>query len=319
MTAPLINLNNDIQMPAFGLGTYLSTEFDGYKYTKFCLENGYRHIDTAYFYENEDVVGKAINDVISTGLLKREDIFVTTKLWNIYHEPELVEKACRKSLENLKLDYIDLYLMHTPIGYKYSENEELLPKDADGNFLFSDVDYLDTWKAMEKLVGPGRPVKSIGLSNFNSEQITRILENCDIKPVVNQVECNTSINQKKLIEFCKARDIVVMAYSPMTRPHYFEKDKSLPRPAILHEKVKEIGQKYNKSPGQVVLRYLYQIGTVPIPKSSNENRIVENISIFDFELSVEEMQFMDGFNTGQRTVPFNACKTHKYYMFNIEF
>ncbi|XP_070499758.1 aldo-keto reductase 1B-like [Chironomus tepperi] len=317
MTAPLIKLNNGIQMPAFGLGTYLSTEFDGYKYTKFCLENGYRHIDTAYFYENEDVVGKAVNDVIASGLLKREDIFVTTKLWNIFHEPELVEKACRKSLENLKLDYIDLYLMHTPIGYKYTENEELLPKDADGNFIFSDVDYLDTWKEMEKLVELGL-VKAIGVSNFNSEQITRIMENGST-PVVNQVECNPTLNQKKLIEFCKARDIVIMAYSPMTRPHYYEKDKSLPKPAILDEKVKEIGQKYNKTPGQVVLRYLYQIGTVPIPKSSNETRIVENISIFDFELSDEEMKFMDGFNTGHRTVPFNACKSHKYYMFNIEF
>lgn len=282
------------------------------------MENGYRLIDTAYFYENEDVVGKAVNDVVASGLLKREEIFVVTKLWNIHHEPELVEKACRKSLENLKLDYIDLYLMHTPIGYKYTENEELLPKDADGNFLFSDVDYLDTWKEMEKLVGLGL-VKAIGVSNFNSEQITRVLENSDIKPVVNQVECNTSINQKKLIEFCKARDIVIMGYSPMTRPHYFEKDSTLPKPAILNEKVKEIGQKYNKTPGQVVLRYLYQIDSVPVPKSSNETRILQNISIFDFELTDEEMKFMDGFNTGQRTVPFNACKSHKYYMFNIEF
>jgi len=251
-------------------------------------------------------------------LLKRKEIFVTTKLWNIHHEPELVERACRKSLENLKLDCIDLYLMHTPIGYKYTENEELLPKDADGNFLFSDVDYLDTWKEMEKLVGLGL-VKSIGVSNFNSEQITRILENCSIKPVVNQVECNTTLNQKKLIEFCKARDIVIMAYSPMTRPHYYEKDRSLPKPAILDERVKEIGQKYNKTAAQVVLRYLYQNGTVPIPKSSNETRIIENISIFGFQLSNEEVQFMDGFNTGLRTVPFNACKSHKYYMFNIEF
>jgi aldehyde reductase len=208
--------------------------------------------------------------------------------------------------------------MHTPMGYKYTEDENLLPKDEDGNFIFSDVDYLDTWKAMEKLVEIGL-VKSIGVSNFNSEQITRILENCSIKPVVNQVECNPSINQKKLIKFCKDRDIVIMAYSPMTRPHYYEKDPTLPKPAILDDRVKEIGKKYSKTPGQIVLRYLYSLGVVPIPKSSNESRIVENISIFDFELTEEEINFMDGFNTGERTVPFNATKSHKYYMFNIEF
>lgn len=282
------------------------------------MENGYRHIDTAYFYENEDSVGKAVNEVIESGKLTRADIFVVTKLWCIHHDPKNVLDACKKSLKNLNLDYIDLYLMHTPIGYEYREPEELLPKDSEGNLAFSDVDYLDTYKAMEKLVELGL-VKSIGVSNFNSEQITRILENCTIKPVTNQVECNATLNQKKLIEFCKARDIVITSYSPLSRPHYYEKDPTLPKPALLDERVINIGKKYNKSAAQVVLRYLYQNGTVPIPKSSNENRIVENINIFDFELTPEEMAIMDGFNTGERTVPFNLCKKHKYFMFNIEF
>jgi aldehyde reductase len=221
-------------------------------------------------------------------------------------------------LTNLGLDYIDLYLIHTPIGYEYRENEDLLPKDSEGKLAFSDVDYLDTWKAMEKLVDLGL-VKSIGISNFNSEQITRVLENCRIKPVVNQVECSPCLNQKKLTKFCKERDIVIVAYSPLSRPHYYEKDHSLPKPALLDERVAEVGKKYKKSPGQIVLRYLIELGVVPIPKSSNPGRIAENIDIFDFKLTDEEITLMDSFNLNQRTVPFSLCVGHKYFMFNIEF
>lgn len=224
----------------------------------------------------------------------------------------------RKSLENFGLDYVDLYLIHTPIGYEYREPEELLPKDSDGKLAFSDVDYLETWKAMEKLVDLGL-TKSIGVSNFNSEQITRILENCRIKPVTNQVECSATLNQKKLTAFCKERDITLTAYSPLTRPHSYAADPNLPKPPLLDERVKKIGEKYGKTPAQVVLRYLVQLGVIPIPKSSNEGRIKENINIFDFELNSEEVALMDTFHTGQRSVPFSLCTKHKYFMFNIDF
>jgi len=208
--------------------------------------------------------------------------------------------------------------MHSPMGFEYREPEDLTPKGADGNVVFTDVDYLDTWKSMEKLVDLGL-VKSIGVSNFNSEQIKRIVENCRIRPVNNQVECSPSLNQRKLIEFCKALDITVTAFSPLTRPHRYEKDKSLPKPALLDAKVEEIGNKYNKTPAQVVLRYLVQIGAYPYPKSSNEKRIKENIDIFNFELTLQEMTVMDSFHTGQRTVPFANCAAHKYFMLNIEY
>lgn len=296
---------------------FQSSDYDGYTATKVALENGYRLIDTAYFYQNEADIGKAVNEKLSEGL-KREEVFIITKLWNIHHEPRLVEAACRKSLSNLDLDYIDLYLMHTPIGYEFRNSEELLPKDSLGGLAFSDVDYLDTWKEMEKLVDLGL-VKSIGVSNFNSEQITRVLENCRIKPVTNQVECSPCLNQKKLIEFCKARDITITAYSPLTRPHRYENDHSLPKPAILDPRVEDVGKKYNKTPAQVVLRYLVQLGAIPIPKSSNEMRIKQNIDIFDFDLTPSEMILMDSFHTGQRTVPFDLCAKHKFFMFNIEF
>lgn len=243
---------------------------------------------------------------------------MVTKLWNIHHDPKHVETAMRKSLENFGLDYVDLYLMHTPIGYEYREPEDLLPKNQDGNLVFSDVDYIDTWKAMEKLVDLGL-TKSIGVSNFNSEQISRLLENCRIKPVTNQVECSATLNQKKLTAFCKERGIIITAYSPMTRPHYYANDPSLPKPPLSDDRVKAIGEKYGKTSAQVVLRYLTQLGVIPIPKSSNETRMKENINIFDFELNAEELELMDTFHTGQRTVPFSLCTKHKYFMFNIEY
>ena len=266
-------------------------------------------------YKNEKQIGDAIQEEILAGKIKRSEICVVSKLWNIFHDPKHVEMTCRKSLENLGMDYIDIYLIHHPVGFEYSESEDLLPKDADGNLKFSDVDYIDTWKAMENLVTLGL-VKTIGISNFNSEQIDRLLNNSTIKPAVLQVECSPSINQKNLIKFCKERDIYVQAYSPMGRPHYYEKNHNLPKPALLDESVQKIGKKYNKSPGQIVLRYLVSNGAIPVPKSGNAGRIKENIEIFDFELTPEEQEYMDKFNTGERTVPCEAMKSHKYFPFS---
>ncbi|KAM7358189.1 uncharacterized protein ACRADG_003245 [Cochliomyia hominivorax] len=283
---------------------------------KHAIDVGYRHIDTAYFYQNEAEIGKAIKDKIAEGVVKREDIFLVTKLWNIHHEPERVEGACRKQLQLLGLDYIDLYLMHLPVGYKYVNEETLLPKDEAGTLQLSDVDYLDTYKAMEKLVKLGL-VRSIGVSNFNSEQLQRVLDNCEIKPVTNQVECSPALNQRKLTQFCKERDVTLTAYSPLGRPKPAEN-----KPEFYYsEKTKTLAEKYKKTPAQIILRYLIDIGTIPIPKSSNPQRIEENFNVFDFKLSAEDIAIMDTFHTGERLVPFNLIKgqNHKYWPFSIEF
>lgn len=285
---------------------------------KSAIQSGYRLIDTAYMYKNEKDVGDAINEEISAGKIKRSEICVVSKLWNIFHDPQHVEMTCRKSLENLGMAYIDIYLMHFPIGYEYSESEDLIPKDSAGNLKFSDVDYLCTWKAMENLVTLGL-VKNIGVSNFNSEQMERLLNNSKIKPVVLQVECSPRINQKNLIKFCKDREIYVQAYSPMGRPHYYEKNNNLPKPALLDEGVQKIGEKYNKSAGQIVLKYLVSSDAIPIPKSGNAERIKQNIEIFDFQLTSTELDYMDKLNSGERTVPCEAMKSHKYFPFNIPF
>lgn len=282
---------------------------------KDAIDAGYRHIDGAFIYGNEVEVGNGIRAKIAEGVIKREDIFVTSKLWNTFHRPDLVVGAVKKSLQNFGLDYLDLYLIHWPVGYQ--EEGELFPRGADGKVFWSDVDYVDTWKELEKCVQLGL-LKGIGLSNFNSEQVTRVLDSCTIKPAVNQVECHAYLNQKKMIDFCKSRGIVVTAYSPLGSP-----DRPWAKPGdpqLLDDvKIVAMAKKYNKTPAQVVLRYLIQHGTVPIPKSVTKSRIIQNFAVFDFELSAEDVAVMDTFDCNGRLCPLNDGKGHKYWPFSIDF
>ncbi|XP_058462865.1 1,5-anhydro-D-fructose reductase-like [Malaya genurostris] len=315
-SVPGVSLGNGYEIPGIGYGTYLATREQGFDLVKKAIDSGYRHIDTAFLYENEVEVGEAIRAKISEGIVKREDLFVTSKLWNTFHDPNYVAEAFQRSFDMLNIDYIDLYLMHSPMGLQFQGYEygDMQPKDADGNPLYSDVDYVETWKAMEKLVNSGK-VRSIGLSNFNSEQIKRILAMAEIKPVNNQIEVNPGWNQKKLMEFCKSHGITVTAFGPMGRPHRLTYGN---KSALGDPKVLEIGRKYGKTDGQVILRYLIQLGTIPIPYSTKEARITQNLDVFNFTLTDEEMQIMDGFQS-ERTLPFPPLKKHKYYPFGIEF
>ncbi|XP_058119418.1 1,5-anhydro-D-fructose reductase-like [Anopheles ziemanni] len=311
-----VRLNNGYDLPILGYGTYLAQEGQCVQLVKKAIDAGYRHIDTAYVYQNEVEIGQAIRDKIAEGVIRREDLFVTTKLGNTFHDPQHVEEAFRRSFEMLNIGYIDLYLMHTPMGLQFTgfEYGDMDPKDAAGNLLHSEVDYVETWKAMEKLVASGK-VRSIGLSNFNSEQIKRILEVATIKPVNNQVEVNPGYDQRKLISFCQKHEITVTAYGPMGRPHRTTYGN---RNALDDAKVIEIGRKYNKTSGQIILRYLIDIGTIPIPYSTNEERIRQNIDVFDFKLNDQEIEYLASFHS-ERTIPFLPLKSHKYYPFNIEF
>ncbi|KAB0794457.1 hypothetical protein PPYR_11296 [Photinus pyralis] len=173
MSPQTVKLNNGLEIPIFGLGTWKSNPGEVTQAVEDAIDAGYRHIDCAFIYQNEKEIGVALAKKFKEGKIKREDIFVTSKLWNAFHSPHLVEGALRQSLQNLGLDYLDLYLIHWPIGFK--EGGELFPIDADGKMQFSNVDYVDTWRAMEKLVQQGL-VKSIGLSNFNKRQIEDILK-----------------------------------------------------------------------------------------------------------------------------------------------
>ncbi|CAG0891732.1 unnamed protein product [Cyprideis torosa] len=263
-------------LPIVGLGTWKSAPGKVTEAVKAAIDAGYRHIDCALVYQNEKEIGDAIAAKIADGTVKREDLFVTTKVWNTFHRRDLVEGCLRNSLTDLQLDYVDLTLVHWPMAYK--EGDELFPKNEDGKFLYSDVPMKETWEAMEDLVAKGL-TKMIGLSNFNSKQIQEVLDEGKIKPVVNQVESHPWLVQTKLIDFCKAKGIAVEAYSPLGSPDrpWAKKDD----PVLLADPV------------------LVQRGVIVLPKSVTRERIEQNIDVFDFTLSDEDMKTIANMDKGK--------------------
>jgi len=320
MTAPKVpklKLSNGFEIPVFGLGTWKSQPGEVTKTVQDAIDVGYRHIDGAFVYGNEKEVGSALQAKIKDGTVKREDLFITSKLWNTFHKPDLVVGALKKTLADLQLEYLDLYLIHWPFGFK--EGDALFPSEADGKMLYSDADFVDTWKSMEECVNLGL-AKSIGVSNFNSQQLQRVLDNSKIKPAVNQFECHPYLNQKKLAEFCKSKGVVVTGYSPLGSP---DRPWAQPTdPKLLDDpKLVELGKKYKKSSAQVVLRWLIQRDIVTIPKTVHKERLIENLNLFDFTLSDDDMNYLYTFNKGEqgRVCRFGNAETHKDFPFSIEF
>ncbi|CAH1175845.1 unnamed protein product [Phaedon cochleariae] len=311
--APTVKLNSGFEFPVLGLGTWKSKPGEVTQAVKDAIDAGYRHIDCAHYYQNEAEVGAAIKEKIQSGVVKRADLFVTSKLWSTFLKPDLVEPNLRLILSHLGLDYLDLFLIHWPCALK--EGGALLPKRPDHDVLseFSNVDYIDTWKELERLQKLGL-TRSIGVSNFNKRQIERIIDNGTIVPATNQVECHPYLNQKKLIAFCKSKGIVITAYSPLGSP---DRPWAQPGDPILTEepKIKALATKYNKSSAQIILRYLIQLGVVVIPKSVNRARIVQNINVFDFELSTEDVAIMDTFNCNGRVCQFVEASGHPHHPF----
>jgi len=315
-SSTVVKLSNGAEMPLLGLGTWKSKPGEVTAAVVTALQSGYRHIDAAACYGNETEVGAGL----AASGVPRGEVFVTSKLWNTKHHPEDVEPACRKTLADLGTEYLDLYLIHWPHAFERGDN--LFPKNEDGSIRYANYDYLDTWLAMEKLVEKGL-CRAIGLSNFNSEQITRVLEKAKIMPVTNQVECHPYLNQSKLLSFCSARGITLTAYSPLGSP---DRPWATPDDVKLldDDKLGKIGEKHGKSTAQVVLRWQVQRGVIVIPKSVTASRIVENSQIMDFRLTDDEMKTIDSFNCdGRMIVPMLNGKprdaAHPDYPFNIEF
>lgn len=313
---PQLTLNNGRTIPAIGLGTWGSPVGEVAQAVKDAIDAGYRHIDGAHVYQNEHEVGEGVNAKIAEGVVKREDLFLTSKLWNTSHRPDLVRSALETTLKNLNTPYLDLYLIHWPFAYK--EEGELFPSDESGKIAFSSVDYLDTWRELEKLVDAGL-TKSIGLSNFNKAQTQRVLENSRIKPVVNQIECHPYLNQQKLSDYLKSVGVLVTAYSPLGSPNrpWVTKDD----PVLLEDpKIVSLSTKYSKTPAQILIRYQLQRGHSVIPKSVTKNRIISNFNVFDFELTADDVALINTFECNGRICPMSGALGHPFHPFeNDEF
>jgi diketogulonate reductase-like aldo/keto reductase len=259
-----VKLNNGMEMPVIGFGTWQTPSGEVAEQAVFdALEAGYRHIDTAAVYKNEKSVGDGI---IRSGV-KREDIFLTTKLWNDAHSYEGAKAAIDASLEKLQTDYLDLYLIHWPN-----------PKSMRDSWALGNA---EAWRAMEEAVELGK-IRAIGVSNFHEHHLVELFKSAKIKPVVNQIYASPSDPQRELKAFNDAHDIVTQAYSPLGTGTILE-DESL----------RSIAKIYNKSVAQVAIRWSVQRGYVPLPKSVTKSRIVENLDVFDFEISDRDMALID--------------------------
>ena len=264
MMTPNFKLNNGVSVPAQGIGTFLTKNGDeAARVIREAVEAGYRSIDTAMIYLNEEGVGRGIKECG----IKREELYVTTKLWNDSHGYEETLRAFDASLKRLGLDYIDQYLIHWP-GMTGS--------------------YLPTWKAFEKLYKEGR-IRAIGVCNFIEPILKDLIQNCEIKPMVNQIECHPMFQPNDLIDFCQQNDIQVEAWRPIV---WGKLDK---------EPIVEMAKKYGKSLVQITLRWEYQRGIRAVPKTTHKERMIENLDIFDFELTQEEMEKFRPLNTYNRT------------------
>ncbi|OMI41251.1 aldo/keto reductase [Streptomyces sparsogenes] len=265
---PFITLNNGVRMPQLGFGVWQVPDDEAADAVSTALESGYRSIDTAAIYGNEEGTGRAI----AASGLPRDELFVTTKLWNSDHGYDSTLRAFDASLSKLGLEYVDLYLIHWPVP------------EADK--------YVDTWKAFEKIYAEGR-AKAIGLSNFHPAHIQRLLSETEIAPVIDQIELHPQLQQAELRAFNSRHNIATEAWSPLGQGKGLLEDARLAA----------IADKHGKSPAQVVLRWHLDLGNVVIPKSVTPSRIKENIDVFDFELDADDLATIDGLDSGNRLGP----------------
>ncbi|REH79412.1 aldo/keto reductase [Staphylococcus felis] len=267
-----ITFYNGNQMPKVGIGTFrVKNDEDAKSAVKHAIKNGYRSIDTAMIYQNEEMVGQGIHEALEETNLQRDDLFITSKLWLTDYGYENVEAAYKASLNRLGLDRLDLYLMHWP-----GLDESLM---------------VETWKGMEILYEKGL-VDNIGVSNFNVEHLDHLLSEAKIKPVINQVEYHPYLTQSRLKDYLEAQHIQMESWSPLMNAQI-----------LTDTVVNEIAREVNHSPAQVIIRWNIQNGVVTIPKSVTPSRINENINVFDFELTQDQMERLDQLNKDKRIGP----------------
>ena len=261
----MVKLNNNVEIPELGLGIYKIEDQDVERVVQTAVDAGYRAIDTAWFYKNEKALGKALKNLN----VPREELFITTKLWNDFQGYDRTIKAFEQSMESLDLTYLDMYLIHWPC-----------PEDE----LF-----IETYKALEQLYKDGK-IKAIGVCNFKEHHLDALLAETEIVPAVNQIEFHPLFNQDALQAYCESKGIKVMAWSQLMRGGE----------CLNNETLKSIAQQYDKTVAQVIIKWHLQQGRLVIPKSQNNNRIKENFDVFDFELNAQDIQKIDDLNINER-------------------
>ncbi|SMD33021.1 alcohol dehydrogenase (NADP+) [Reichenbachiella faecimaris] len=280
------SLNNGDQMPALGLGTWKSEPGEVYKVIRTAISVGYRHFDCAYIYQNEVEIGAALNDAIMTGEVNREELWITSKLWNTHHKQDEVNECLKITLKSLQLDYLDLYLVHWPVAH---HKDVIFPQDGSGLVSLSEISLEETWRGMEKVKAAGL-AKHIGVSNFSAKKIKQINDSATHKIEVNQVELHPLLQQKDLLAFCKEENIIVTAYSPLGSRDRAVQMKAENEPDLFEiPTIQKIAENHDCSPAQVLIAWAVNRETAVIPKSTHEARLKQNLEAANLSLSKDEM------------------------------
>lgn len=307
----MITLNSGHCIPALGLWTWKSEPKELYDAVKHAIKLWYRHIDCAWIYRNEEPIGEAISDAISEGIVTREELFITSKLWNSAHHQDDVKAACKESLEKLQLDYLDLYLIHWPVANKRGE---MFPQTPWDFVAIEELPYIDTWKAMENLSQEGL-CKSVWVSNMSMKHLEKLLWECTIVPAMNQIEMHPFLPQDDLVKYCTEKWIVTTAYSPlwsMDRPAHFKGDNE---PILIkHPKILEIADKYSTTAGSILIAWALNRGTCVIPKSTNFERLEANFNAADLKISNDDINVISALDINFRFITGKAfCETWSPY------
>jgi len=304
---PSHKLHSGDEIPAIGLGLWKIDRPAVPGMIRGAIEAGYRHFDCACDYGNEAEAGVGFREAIKVGLCKREDLWITSKLWNTYHAREHVYPACERTLNDLGIDYLDLYLVHFPIPMAYVPFSERYPPGwfhdpaaPSPKMQLANVPFHETWRAMEELARSGL-VRNIGICNLTTGMIRDLLTYAEIRPSVLQVEAHPYLTQDKLLRFCKEEDIAFTAFSPLGSLSYVSIGMAGPDESVSEEPVvQQAAQRTGKTPAQVLLRWGVQRGTSVVPKTSRPERLRENLEIFDFSLTPEEMFAISALNRNRR-------------------